>query len=136
MSDADLLREAAALMRERAWAATPGPWWVHRAQPEVVWYGDEALTYRLDEHPDAATNIEWDQWAASTGQLSWGDLREQTDAEHIASWHPNVAVAVAAWLDSHADIHTLRTCDERLTAPCPALAVARAYLGRSPDADR
>ena len=24
---ADLLREAAALMRERAKAATPGPWW-------------------------------------------------------------------------------------------------------------
>jgi hypothetical protein len=41
-------------------------------------------------------------------------------------------LAVAVWLDSHADIHTLRTCDERLVTPCPALAVARAYLGGAP----
>lgn len=83
---AEILRKAASLMRERAEAATPGPW------------------------------IPFD-----------------ADADHIASWHPAVALAVADWLDATADDW------DRSTAPIPvsdirldaraALAVARAYLG-------
>lgn len=65
--------------------------------------------------------------------ISWDECHPLVGGEklHYSSWHPAVALAVATWLDSHADIHTFRTCDERLTTPfCPALAVARAYLGR------
>ena len=53
------------------------------------------------------------------------------EAEHIASWHPLVALAVADWLDAAAEraerpgalaLHSL--------SPGP-LAVARAYLGET-----
>jgi hypothetical protein len=41
-------------------------------------------------------------------------------------------LALATWLESHADIHALRTCDERLVQPCPARTVARAYAPDEP----
>ena len=64
----------------------------------------------------------------------------ETHAQHIASWHPAVALAVADWLAAAgADLwaHGLHCadgcmeCDDDLWAPHVrrALAVARAYLG-------
>lgn len=49
-------------------------------------------------------------------------------AAHIAAADPAFMLAVATLLDSHADVHALRECGERLTVPCPALTVARRYL--------
>lgn len=120
---AALLREAAQLMRQRANDATPGRWWVHRDEAEVVWYGDEAETYRLDENPDSPAS-EWDSWARTTGQLSYGELREAADAAHIAAWDPLVARVVADWLDVTAE--DVGTSSLAFHA---AVAVARAYLG-------
>lgn len=101
---AAVLREAAALMRERAEAATPGPW-----------------TYE----------------DAPNGFPPMVDKPHLSDAEHIASWHPAVALAVADWLDAQADYHeTLQQHGARglrADGQVPnAFTVARAYLNTPP----
>lgn len=74
----DLQRRAAALIRENAARAiSPSPWSVN-----------EDLTL-VDGNGDAI----------------FSELRGyDPDTEHIASWHPAVALAVAKWLDTCADI--------------------------------
>jgi hypothetical protein len=56
--------------------------------------------------------------------LIGGGSRNTADAEHIASWHPAVALAVADWLDDTdtEGHHPDESC-------CGACEVARAYLG-------
>lgn len=73
---ADVLRKAAALMRERAEAATGGPWLAYGHTVEG------AGTVYFDKHS------------------------LHGDADHIASWHPAVALAVADWLDDIATRHS------------------------------
>lgn len=108
---ASLLREAAALMRERAEAARPDHPWYDRGD---IAEGMAAFTDSGDE--------------------------PHIDAEHIASWHPAVALAVADWLDDHAETAEMFTAKEIpasswsmnwQTSHNRALAVARAYLGES-----
>ena len=104
---ADVLRQAAALMRERA----------------------EAVTARLTkcERPDECSSDGF------CGSPQLADMWPN-NAEHIASWHPAVALAVADWLDATArELDALgdpdlsaHPQDGRRTS---ALAVARAYLG-------
>ena len=99
---ADLLRRAAALMRERA----------ERAEAS----GDGEPWFPADE---------------LHGLIGAGS-RNTADAEHIASWHPAVALAVADWLESTAnDVEHVHTPVYNLTSTtvARALAVARAYLG-------
>lgn len=70
------IRLAAALMRNRAKAATPGPWKAARdEETEGVYAGDVCLA---DVH----------EWSMGRGNV-----------HHIASWHPIVALAIADWLD-------------------------------------
>jgi hypothetical protein len=103
VSDVDRIREAAALMRQRAEWANEGPWERGR---------DWAGTYTID--------------ADGIGTLGQGFVG--TDAIHIASWHPTVALAVADWLDDHASQSDILRC-----APNPrAINVARTYLGVTP----
>lgn len=105
---ADLLRQAASLIRARAEAATPGPW-------VVVGDDDELLAPRtVTDSGEPGERYIVAEYAGS-------------DAEHIASFaSPAVALAVADWLETAAQDHELRfqhaMCDER------ALDVARAYL--------
>ena len=114
---AEVLREAAALMRERAEAASPSPWSRHRffwkvgstrGLPDEYWVSIEDSEGVLACMPEEAS-------------------ASKPNAEYIASWHPAVALAVADWLDLCAEHH-----DE---LPCPAMdhaaTVARAYLGES-----
>lgn len=104
---AETLRRAASLMRERAARALMPPWHVDRRDDGRAWIcetaGDGTVEQTLALHGFPST------------------------AEHIASWHPAVALAVADLLDRAADDHD--------DTPCPAvdaaLAVARAYLGES-----
>ncbi len=107
---ADVLRRAATLMRERAEAATPGPWQTHGqwVRQKMTW--DQPSEFVVSGCADA------------------GIQRQRADAAHIASWHPAVALAVADWLD---DVATFGTPTDGHLRPClvPALAVARAYLG-------
>jgi hypothetical protein len=57
---------------------------------------------------------------------------DRADAEHIASWHPAVAIAVADLLDRVADKWVAVSGGSRpvFDDEVAALAVARAYLGR------
>ena len=80
------MREAAALMRARAEAATPGTWWI------------------------------------------------APNAEHMASWHPAVTLAVADWLDATArEFDALGDPDlaahPKVGRRTAALATGTAYLG-------
>jgi hypothetical protein len=119
---ADELRRAASLMRERAEAATPGPWrFTDSEAVNDVWNGGMVV---VSADGDPIANCE-DEWY----EPDPGEPAPLNDAAHIAAADPPFMLAMAVWLDSHADIHVLRTCDERLVTPCPALAVARAYLG-------
>jgi hypothetical protein len=104
-SPADQLRQAAALMRERAQAATPGPW--SAAADGLVWPegpGDPV---------SGSTQIE--------------------DAEHIAGADPTTMLAVADLLNFSAAtsniLDALGEDPDNRPAHHYALAVACAYLG-------
>ena len=99
---AEILRRAAGLMRERAEAASEG----------INWWGVEPMTRALD--------------------ATFSPPSAEQDAEHIASWHPAVALAVADWLV--AESHQPETEHEggAYTTGGPSLMaihVALTYLG-------
>ncbi len=112
---AEVLRRAAASMRERAEAATPGPWIVDVDCPHIVM------------HPDKP-GFSWDGTAVTAIQEDDFGLTDPADAGHIASWHPLVALAVADWLDDTARVWEAFDADPDFVQDEPALAVARAYL--------
>ena len=60
-------------------------------------------------------------WFSSDGTRS--------DAEHIASWPPGVALEVAVWLDEAADTYEPEPDAGDYTEFIRACVVARAYLG-------
>ncbi len=122
---AEVLREAAALMRERAERATTHtPWQLlgpddDRAEPWTV----------ASTHP--------------VGDRTYVCQDARHAGEHIASWHPAVALAVADWLDETARRHDeildnfvegsrvgAVSAAENVTAYTQAVSVARTYLGK------
>lgn len=118
---AEILREAAALMRERAEAATEGicPEWTRVAVRHIArncdmeCYHEDADPMVAKYHADDDYRQTWDRY---------------DDAEHIASWSPDVALAVADWLE---EVHVnLSTYNATTATAHRALTVARAYLGR------
>ncbi|HEY1177559.1 MAG TPA: hypothetical protein VGF17_15485 [Phytomonospora sp.] len=115
----ETLRRAAQLMRERAEAANAGPWTAEPIGSEGYRvYGAPAvgITPRHKRRPVVAA-CTWEPFLAS-----------KADAEHIAAWHPAVAIAVAAWLDSEAMyVEDFGLAADVTTAH--AVAVAEAYLG-------
>jgi hypothetical protein len=122
----ETLRRAAALMRERAEAATDGPW-----SAEAI--GSEG--YHVFGPNGSRAPM---KGRARVAACTWQDWDEvEADAEHIASWHPAVALAVADWLWEQAnlvEVHAGTECDGGCLHPtcrciAAALAVARAYLG-------
>lgn len=119
---ADLLREAAALMRERAEAATPGPWEHHRDHGGRETGDGELLIGNIGDSGGGRR-------AADFIGKCWGWGPQQPNAAHIASWHPAVALAVADWLDGEAGYVERHAASDLTTAR--ALAVARTYLGRA-----
>lgn len=104
----DTIRRAAAAMRERAEAATPGTW---MPDPDEEVGTAEVIIEEYECHEVARISCDFG-----------------TDAAHIASWHPAVALAVADWLEVVAGYgepqpgHGTRNFDA-------ALVAARAYLG-------
>lgn len=122
--DADLLRRAATLARETANAATCVPWTaeLHRHRQTGAPVGAEV-------HPVVKMEGNGD-----------GGVSTHADAQHLALWHPGVALAVATWLEDVADLHEPHPhaygCDwcSDEDWPCAdtrnALAVARALLGK------
>lgn len=132
---AAVLREAAALMRERA-EAEPSVGWTKVDFNEGDGYPFRPLWGISNDayfNPPADEDEPWLAVEIHTGT--------EATAEHIASWHPAVALAVADWLDEAlrffegmAVTHYYQSePNDLLTHPLvkPALAVATAYLGRT-----
>lgn len=128
MSDhTDLLRWAAAKARETAEALgdNRGPWYV--------------LNRDQNPYPQSIGNIGVPYCVADTHT---GPGHPPVIADHIALWHPGVALAVAAWLEAVADLHQppkrapgCQWCTDE-DWPCAdtrhAQTVARALLGEEP----
>jgi len=130
VSNTDTLRRAAEKMRERAKAATNGPYIATVAGGHVEIHGHDHF------------------WVATAGCDETSQAHR--DAEHIAAMHPAVALAVADWLDAEAAAHeggmgvsdTLRDLVAEVSASeydvqvavstlKQAVAVATAYLGEA-----
>ncbi len=110
-SPAEVIRRAAALMRERVRELAPLPWQAD---------GRDVLATQ-DYEADEAHG-----WLPDWGRaFNVAVCARQDEAEHIASWSPPAALAVADWLEVIADSKPLGF------APGfdQALKVARAYLG-------
>lgn len=113
---AETLRQAAALMRERAEAASPSPWFTEpNTMAGRVWVAMTRTWWpKADAEPIFQVRHEENY------------KQREHDAAHIASWHPTVVLAVADWLDNYASVmerdHPIAFADQ-------ALIVARAYLG-------
>ena len=129
---AEVLRRAAAKMRERAEAATPGPW---EFRPRRGFQS-------VNENPATIGFLDTAGYFAMLREGTWAT---ENDMGYVASWHPVVALAVADWLRTAAmDIWAhgplcecgtgCDTCDDNLWEPHArrALAVARAYLNEQP----
>lgn len=109
----EMLRRAAALMRERATKAPPGPWFVTDGAAR---YGG-LVAAPTDVFPED------DGYA---GHLI-GESMSPANREYVASMHPPVALAVADWLDGVAEAQSFAD-QRRAMYVDSALAVARAYL--------
>lgn len=115
---ADLLRRAADKIRETAQAATPAPWWANPIASEA-----EVDVY---------------SGTGSGDDIAVADNAYRADAEHIATWTPDVAELVAAWLDWAAKgwDNTRAMTDipesQLVISNGPALALARRILGDAP----
>lgn len=119
---AGLLRRAAALMRERADAAIPPPWLAEGVGG--IRMDGQRDGYQVMSPPNRIARCQYGNWNG------------RENAEHIASWHPAVALAVADWLDNEALVwdRVGPSAGVAATAPAYALpvAVASAYLGERP----
>lgn len=122
---ADELRRAASLMRERAEAATPGPW-------EVLW---NAVAY-VDTVADPSD---------PTGQTPMQSPEKVADAasrdrEHIAAADPPFMLAVADWLDAEAEVCVNDDAEQNEPASTWAVRDEAAVVGdlgcERPDDDR
>lgn len=93
---ADLLRRAAAKIRETAQAATPGPWIYNPNEyaDQIKFPGRSSSRENL--HPETVV------YAGHDGGVS-GDA----NAHHIALWDPDVARLVADWLEAEAHLMDL-----------------------------
>ena len=122
---AEMLRRAASLMRERAEAATPGSWSV-----EVRRDGSPRGVIAGYDDVIAPGHVECMSYCyGGTSTLEGERLAE--DAEHIASWHPAVALAVAKVLESDADCMDMVTVDgftDEASGFESSIELARAYL--------
>ncbi|MCL2611967.1 MAG: hypothetical protein FWD95_01905 [Nocardioidaceae bacterium] len=124
MSAAETLRQAAALIRSRAKAATPGPWrFTDSEAVNDVWAGGMVV---VSDDADPIANVQ-DEWYENDP----GEPAPVNDAEHIASWNPVVALAVADLLDAVALVadHYPPLQIRPDSAASRALVLARAYLG-------
>jgi hypothetical protein len=119
-SPAELMRRAAALMWQRAEAASPGPW-------HQMCMGSEGCSVINDGKLRDRKHVSF------SGRKEW--KADHADAEHIAGMHPLVALPVAKWLhdegeralglDGWEDSDAYPLMLEGFAHP---LAVAHAYL--------
>ena len=116
---ADLLRRAAAKIRETARGATTGPWEARDStdgEPSV--FTPDGLEHEVD-YLLVGTH---------------GRAQGRRDAEHIALWSPDVAELVAATLDRNYDTWVnaadrRRLYDDPRLSGEPCMVLARRILG-------
>jgi hypothetical protein len=89
---ADRLRAAAALVRERRAAATPGEWTAHLLPPN-----------EHHKHPAHWVKARHDNGDSISSQVVADCPWRQADAAWIALMNPAVGEPLAAWLESVAD---------------------------------
>lgn len=118
MSPGEELREAARLMRERAQAATPGPW-------ENPLHNEVTHGYAF-EWPSRHIAT----WIATcdSGDEDVSEEQEVANAQHIAGMHPLVAAPFADLLEAAAFCGCMEG-DDHWELRSAAIRAARAYLG-------
>jgi hypothetical protein len=127
MTDPDTLRRAAETLRDKANAATPGPW---REGRDPTGRNTYAALVADSPHPDR-TNPDKGGWGYDEGYGGCliGESLMAADRRYIATMHPGVALALADWLTWEADLSSVRP---------PGMGwmygreVARAILGETP----
>lgn len=113
---AETLRKAASLMRPRAEVVPANsPWGVSSSR----------TSHRVVDRSRPGIAM-----AVADVFPSGGSEHQRQMAEHIASWHPAVALAVADWLEATAARMDLKH-NHGWRGSRQALAVARAFLGES-----
>jgi hypothetical protein len=128
---ADTLRRAAALLREHATAATPGPWRQHDTHLGAL--GGHTATVLSGER----NTTELRAWLPSMSQEPWDEQRNVwADAAYMALMHPGVGAALAELLETEAAVaddlakHRPEMTDEQIAAWVHGpLAIARQLLG-------
>jgi hypothetical protein len=110
---AETLRSAAKLMRERAEAASPGPW-------RHMCLGSEGCQVINDGRLRERKHVSF------SGRKEW--KADHADAEYIAAMDPLVALAVAGLLDRTAWMVELDSGLASRVGVDETLAIARAYL--------
>ena len=109
---AAMIRRAAALMRERAGGCEPRRW------------------FRYDTGKNYPQRIASEGNVALIAETFIDPAHRPYEAEHIASWHPLVAAAVADWLEAATGTAARAEAEGASVHPDSyALKVARAYLG-------
>lgn len=130
LTPAQELRAAASKIRDTARNATPGPWTVggQGEVDEIDHYERPILAEVESRDEDDKPFKEIVQVAAvtyHTNGFQYPHAEAKAEAEHIALWHPGVAVLIADWLETVAEVdeHGFRP------ASSSALAVAHAING-------
>ena len=103
---AEVLREAARLMRERAEAATPGPWWSYvegrdddgGGSSEILPDPHEGDMVLADDGVHVVDSAEFSVHVGSGYHRRW-----EADQDFIAAADPPFILAVAALLEAEAD---------------------------------
>jgi hypothetical protein len=121
MTPAEELQQAAKLMRERAGGCQ-----------QRAWYWEPLGEKRYPQRVSSEGNC------AIIAETFIDPAHRPYEAEHIASWSPPVALAVASWLEQEAGnarsaFHHIDGSWEmpQYGAVSSALTVARAYLGKA-----
>ena len=96
---AERLREAARLMRERVTGAALN----HLGDPSGRWQTAEGEGHNRDSRRTLGQFSMIHDGKAEVALVRGFSNERQAIAEHVASWHPVVALAVADWLEESAD---------------------------------
>jgi hypothetical protein len=107
----EILERAAELIRGRVLAAPAGRW------TENVLGSEGYAVMGQATNPDAAFARDRRRpWVARCGMESWET--DKASAEHIASWDPTVALAIAEWLENVAHTHRPELDDDVYLVDC------------------
>lgn len=120
VAGAETLRNAAKFLRERAGAATPGPW-------QHMCLGSEGC---LVLRAEGTIRERGHGRVARFGQKEW--RADHADADYVTGMHPGVALLLADWLDvKAANLERVAVVGSHYRDHDYgyALAVARALLG-------